>query len=208
MNCADIQERDVCARYVAGRLSAEEEREFEGHLVDCPHCLDAVEGEAGFREGLRLAAPEFAPRAHAPRLQAAVWKWAPPAGFLQVAAGLLLAVSIGLGVGLFRTSADLGAARAERDRLQRLAGQSEQSSAALEQRLAALERRTNEDPAASAAAALVPASVFALTTVRGSSGADASPANRITIDPNTRLVVFWLDLPGTNRLGRLHRGPE
>ena len=193
MNCADIQDRDVSTRYVAGTLSAEEEQEFESHFVDCPQCLDAVESETGLREGLRLAAPESAPRAHANRFP-----------FLQAAAGLLLAVSIGLGLWLAGTSGELRTTRAERDQLQRRAGQSEQSSAsakasadksaALEQRLAALERRTNE---AGAAGSLVPAAVFALTTVRGSSPADAGPVNRVTIDRNTKLVVFSLDLPGT-----------
>ena len=38
MNHDFIAAHDVIARYVADRLAAEEEREFEAHLVDCAQC--------------------------------------------------------------------------------------------------------------------------------------------------------------------------
>jgi hypothetical protein len=195
MNCADVEERDIRARYVAGRLSPEDEQEFEAHLIDCLQCLDAVETETGLREGLRLALPGLAPPARVPAPPVAVWKAAPLTRFLQVAAALLLAVSIGLGAWLARTSGELRSARTERDESLRRAGQAEQSSAALEQRLAGIERRASDAAAAPPTGPLVPAAVFALTTVRGSSTADAAPVNHITIDRNARLVVFSVDLP-------------
>jgi hypothetical protein len=188
-----IEAHDIRARYVAGRLTAEEDEEFESHLVDCPRCIEDVACETGLREGVRLNPPEAALRAATPRTARPAWNTAPLASLLQAAAAVLLAVSIGLGVWLSRSSVELHSTRAERDESQRRAGQAEQSAAALERRLADLERRANE---ASAVGPIVPAAVFALTTVRGSSGSDAGPVNRITIDRNARVVVLSMDLPG------------
>jgi hypothetical protein len=41
------------ARYVAGRLSADEVREFEEHLLECAHCVARVRESATLRSALR-----------------------------------------------------------------------------------------------------------------------------------------------------------
>jgi Putative zinc-finger len=191
MNHDEIEADGVTSRYVAGRLTDGEEREFEAHLVDCQRCLDAVEAETSLREGLRIVGADSVPAS------AAAVRNPAPAGvqahrFLQLAAGLLLAVSVGLGVWLLRSTTELDAARAERDGLQRRTRQAEQVARGLEQKLAEAPR-----PAAPAAATatVVPVTVFALSTVRGSSTGDGGPVNRVQIDRGTQLAVFSVEIP-------------
>lgn len=193
MNHDEIEADGVTSRYVAGRLTDGEEREFEAHLVDCQRCLDAVEAETSLREGLRIVGADSVPAS------AAAVRRPAPAGvrthrFLQLAAGLLLAVSVGLGVWLLRSTTELDAARAERDGLQRRTRQAEQAARGLEQKLAEAPRPASEPPAAPAAK-VVPATVFALTTVRGSSAGDGGPVNRVQIDRGTQLAVFSVEIP-------------
>ena len=192
MNHDDIEADGVTSWYVAGRLTEAEEREFEAHLVDCQRCLDAVEAETSLREGLRIVRAESVATPTAPDRHPA------PAGarvyrFLQLAAGLLLAVSVGLGVWLLRSTTELGAARAERDALQQRTRQAEQSARGLEQKLADASRPASAPPAP-AAARVVPAMVFALATVRGSSTGDAGPVNRVQIERDARLVVLSVEI--------------
>lgn len=194
MDHAYIEEHDLGARYVTGRLTGGEEQEFEAHLVDCPRCIDAAEPEMSLREGLRLVASESATQVGAHKTRP-VSKIAPVLSWFQVAAAVLLVVSVGLGVWLSRSTAQLRSGRAERNELQRRAEQAEQSATALGRRLADVPARVNDAPAAPPAGPVLPAVVFALTTVRGSSAADAGPVNRIRIDGNARLVVFSLELP-------------
>jgi hypothetical protein len=194
-----IEAHDVSSRYVAGRLPDGEEREFEAHLVDCQQCLDAVESEMSLREGLRIVGSESAPQPAAPAA-------APPYTatrayvFLQAAAAVLLAASIGLGAWLWRSTAELGAARAAGAELQRRAEQAEQSAKALEKRLADAPVPVNDARTAPRQTPVVPAAVFALTTVRSSSAND-SPVNRIRIDGNAKLVVFSLEIPSVTASG-------
>jgi anti-sigma factor RsiW len=194
-----IEEHDIRARYALGRLTADEEQAFEGHLVDCPQCIEIVECETGLREGLRAAAQDSATRARTPRT-AAIWKATASSGFLAAAAALFLVASIGLGMWLSRSSVELRSARADLDQSQYRARQAEESAAALERRLADVERRANQAPAAPAAGPVIPAAVFALTTVRGSD-ATGGPVNRFTIDRHAKLVVLSLDVPGQNDSG-------
>ena len=193
MNHDDIEADGVTSRYVAGRLTEGEEREFEAHLVDCQRCLDAVEAETSLREGLRIVGAESVAAPAAPDQRRG------PAGvrayrFLQLAAGLLLAASVSLGVWLLRSTAELGTARAERDGLQRRTRQAEQLARGLEQKLAEAPRPGTERPPP-AAPKVVPATVFALATVRGSSTGDSAPVNRIPIDREAQLVVFSVEIP-------------
>jgi hypothetical protein len=214
MNHEHIDAHDIRSRYVAGRLDEDEEREFEAHLVDCPDCIEGLECEAGLRDGLRTVSSEYdeqlrkvpgvfagqpksAPRwGGAARPRAAVWTVSSSPWLLQAAALLLVASTVGLGVWLSRSSVNLREARAERDQLQRRAAQAEASTATLQQQLADEQRRTKETPAVAPPASVVPAAVFALTTVRGSSTAEAAAVNRVRIGGNPGLVVLSLDVPG------------
>lgn len=189
-----IDAEDVTSRYVMGRLGDEEERAFEAHLVSCQACIEAVASEVSLRDGLRAIAAESGSRlpvsAAAPRATA-MRRY----GWLQAAAAVLLAVAVGLGAWLWRSVAELDAARAERDRLQGRARQAEQSASALQRRLA--DGSSGDARAQPSAPRVVPAAVFALTTVRGSSSADAPPVNRIHLAPGVTLVVFSVDVPPT-----------
>lgn len=193
MDHDQIESHDVRSRYAAGQLTDDEERDFEAHLVDCQPCIDAVESEMSLREGLRIVA---AGRTTPPSVRPAAAAAPVPAYlFLKLAAAVLLAVSIGLGAWLSRSTGELTVARAERDALQHRAQQAEQSAKALEQRVAGAPPPVTESRTTVREEKVVPAVVFALTTVRGSSSADAAPANRMRIDGNARLVVFSLDIP-------------
>jgi len=194
-----IEAHDVSSRYVAGRLPDGEEREFEAHLVDCPLCLDAVEVEMSLREGLRIVGSETAPQPSA-RVVPPTSRATTAYRSLQAAAAVLLAVSVGLGAWLSRSRDELGAARGARAELERRAEQAEQSARTLEKRLAEVPAPANAAPTTPRAEPVMPAAVFALTTVRGSSSA-ANPVNRIRIDGNPKVVVFSLELPSVPGAG-------
>jgi Putative zinc-finger len=194
-----IEAHDLSSRYVGGRLPDGEARAFEAHLVDCARCLDAVEAEMSLRDGLRTAgsASTPPPAAAVPGRLAAT----PAYVVVQAAAAVLLAVSIGLGAWLFRSTVELDAARTARTELQRRADVAEQSARALEKRLADAPAPANDPQTAARQEPVLSAAVFALTTVRGSSSAGADPVNRIRIDPSARLVVFSLDVPAVTASG-------
>jgi hypothetical protein len=196
MNHEYIDGHDVSSRYVAGRLAGAEELEFEAHLVDCPQCLDAVEAEMSLRDGLRTVGSASASQAAAPRSSGATRAHL----LLRAAAAVLLAVSIGLAMWLVRTRRDLGAARTARADMERRTEQAERTARAAEQRPANGAAAANDARPATREAPLVPAAVFALTTVRSSS-ADGSPVNRIRIDPNAKLVVLSLEIPAATGSG-------
>jgi Putative zinc-finger len=200
MDHDDIEAHDVSSRYVAGRLPEDEEREFEAHLVDCQRCLDAVESEMSLRDGLRIVGSESPPQpvaGAAPPTSRAARAYV----FLQAAAAVLLAVSIGLGAWVSRSTAELDVERTARAELQRRAEQAEQSARALEKRLADAPPPVSNARTAPREEPVVPAAVFALTTVRGSSSADTSPVNRIRIDGNVKRVVLSLEVPPVTASG-------
>jgi anti-sigma factor RsiW len=119
MNHDFIATHDVIARYVASRLSAEEEREFEAHLVDCVQCTGEAEQELALREGLGAAAAvrtTAQPAAAVRRPAAPVERWSSRGlRLLQAAAAVLVAVALGLALSLARTSSALNAALNERE---------------------------------------------------------------------------------------------
>jgi hypothetical protein len=59
-----IEEQNIAARYLSGKLSAEELMRFEEHFVDCAPCLDFLETTDDLRRGLKTIAAEEALRAH------------------------------------------------------------------------------------------------------------------------------------------------
>jgi hypothetical protein len=196
MNHAHIDAHDIRSRYAAGRLTGDEETAFEAHLVDCPDCIESLECEAGLRAGLRAVNAESAGSAVPSGRRAGLWTVSPRPWLLQAAAVLLVASAMGLGVWLTRSSADLRETRAARDEGQRRAALAEASVAALQRELADVRQRVSDAPAPQPPAPVVPAAVFALTTVRGSSSSDGAPVNRVRIGGNPGVVVLSLDVPG------------
>jgi hypothetical protein len=196
MNHDSIAAADVIPRYVAHRLSPDEEQAFEAHLVDCPDCCEQVERELGFRDGLAAAAAERTaalPAAAPSRGESRVRLWP-----LMAAATVLLAVAAGLAFSLSRTSAALTDALAQNQEHERRADEAAREAQALERRVADLETRLRQPPPASATdrAALLPTTVFALAAVRGG-GDEARSVNRFTFDRRQRaaVVVLTVDLP-------------
>lgn len=55
MDHAHIDANGIVERYAMGRLSADEQRDFETHLLDCHRCADALEDVHLLRAGLTLA---------------------------------------------------------------------------------------------------------------------------------------------------------
>jgi hypothetical protein len=187
MNHDVIAAHDVIARYVADRLAAGEEREFEAHLVDCAQCTEQVEQELALRDGLRTAAAE---RPAAVRPAAPVRRWSGSGlWLLQAAAAVLVALAAGLAFSLARTTSALNAALNERQEQQRRADDAARAAQGLERRVADLEARA----AASTAGPLLPTTIFALTAVRGG----AAPVDTLTLDRDQRaaLVILTVDVP-------------
>ena len=187
MNHDFIAAHDVIARYAADRLSVDQEREFEAHLVDCAQCAGEVEQELALGEGLRAVAAE---RTAAPQ-PAAPGRWSSSLRLLQAAAVLLVAVALGLALSLARTTSALNTAFNEREEQRRRADETARTAQGLEQRIAGLEAQvTRRSPEA-----LLPTTVFALTAVRG--GADGGAIDTLTLDrgQSARLVVLTVDVP-------------
>ena len=58
MDHAYVEEHEIIRRYLADRLAEDERNRFEAHYVDCDQCLERLEVEEGFREGVREVAAE------------------------------------------------------------------------------------------------------------------------------------------------------
>ncbi len=194
MNHDFIATHDVIARYATNRLTADEEREFEAHLVDCSQCTGGVEAELALRQGLGGLASE---RVTAPVVAAGARRWT-SGPWLQVAAALLLVIAGGLGVWLALTRSALNMVQQQREQQEQRAQEATETVAALTARVADLESRVGARPEPAAAGgiltnALLPATVLALTTVRG--GNDA--IDTFTLDRAERapLVVLTVDVP-------------
>src|SRR5262249_44202688 len=89
MTHADAEAYDVTARYARGRLTADEERDFEAHLLECPKCLEDVECEIGLRDGLRVVANESA-TALSKTSRQTPWRAPVMSPYLAMAAAILL----------------------------------------------------------------------------------------------------------------------
>jgi hypothetical protein len=171
---------DVRSRYVTRRLSADEERAFEEHLLDCGECQEDVQREMDLRDGLRQLAPSerALPSVRAGRTFGVA--------LLAAAAAVLLAVSATLAFMLRSTSSELRATRAAAGELERRAASADSSAAALAARLAAAERIAAAGKGASAA-------IVFLASARGASG-DSATINRVTIVGDIRSLVFSIEL--------------
>lgn len=91
-----IDDERIPDRYLADRLSEEDEALFEEHLFECADCLAEVQAGEGLRRGLRAVAAEDAARATV-TLGLAAWlrnlRPARLAGFMAVALAFVLLVS-------------------------------------------------------------------------------------------------------------------
>jgi hypothetical protein len=142
-----------------------------------------VEQELAFREGLGAAAAE---RTTAPRPPAPVRRWSNSRFWLlPAAAAVLVAVALGLAISLVRTTSALNAALNGRDEQQRRADEAVRSAQSLERRIADLEARPSPST-------LLPATVFALTAVRGGGAIDTFTLDPLQPGP---LVVLTVDVP-------------
>src|SRR5262245_36519039 len=106
-----IAAHDVIARYVTDRLAADEERDFEAHLIDCAQCSGGVEQELALRDGLAASATArpITPKPAIP-VQRSNTRW------WQAAAAVLAMVASGLALSLALTRSALkseGSARAD-----------------------------------------------------------------------------------------------
>src|SRR5437763_5827558 len=81
MNHAEIEERNVAARYAMDTLSEDDRIAFEEHFVDCPQCQEAIALQRALRAGVRGSMSTPAPRRR---------DWRP----LAVAAGVVIAVAL------------------------------------------------------------------------------------------------------------------
>src|SRR5258707_325647 len=56
----DVVEQDVASRYLSGGLPPDEREALEEHFIDCPSCLEALEGADELQRGLRAMAAQDA----------------------------------------------------------------------------------------------------------------------------------------------------
>jgi hypothetical protein len=207
MDHQQIAEHNVVARYVLGRLTAEEEELFEEHLLECPECRREVEREEDFRNSLQTVAAEEVARATA---RAGVIAWlgrrSARRGWLAVAALLLLIAALPLWLLRERSRlqgeiGELRAARAavlpappapaprapvqasagaaERAALQAELATQREANSKLSQQLARLSRPQVNVP------------IFSLGFLRG----DEGTANRVELGREPRWIVLAVELP-------------
>jgi hypothetical protein len=193
MNHDEGAAQDRAARYVTDRMGADEEREFEAHLLECSQCVADVEEQLALRDGLRTVAPTVAPMRGQESSRWSAQRW------LAAAAVLLAAVSIGLTLALTRTTAALHAARAASQEQHQQAETARSAMATLQRRVDDLEGQSK--PASDRRDAVLPTAIFALVAVRsgdnpGAPRNDAArPINQLMIPANVRSVVLTVDLP-------------
>jgi hypothetical protein len=203
MDHQQIAEHNVVARYVLGRLTAEEEELFEEHLLECPECRREVEREEDFRNSLQTVATEEVARATA---RAGVIAWlgrrSARRGWLAVAALLLLIAALPLWLLRERSRlqgeiGELRAARvvppaplsrapvqasvgaAERAALQAELVAQREANSRLSQQLARLSRPQVNVP------------IFSLGFLRG----DEGTANRVELGREPHWIVLAVELP-------------
>lgn len=173
MEHAFVDEHDLVVRYVAGRLSPDEIRDFEAHFVDCPACLERIGLEQAFRAGLIEAAgrsPIARVDTRAVGTRRIVARAFAAAALIVLAAGITIAY---VQVRRQRDAALLRTATLERDYAQTRA------------RADALESRLHGPGSAPLRVAVVE-----LDTVRAGGRPTYVPS--VTIPPSTSLVVFNL----------------
>jgi methionine-rich copper-binding protein CopC len=174
----EIAAQNIAERYVMGKLSSDESARFEEHFVDCSDCLDRLETTERFRAALKPLANEIL---RSPAVRAGWWGW--PRSAWLVAAGLVLAVSssVFLGIRGLRTQREL-----EMTRIVSLNWQNRYER----ERVAA---KAPVPAAQSGPAEPLVASSFYLSTTRGGESEISEPTNRVTVTSDPHWVVLSLD---------------
>jgi len=165
-------------RYVMGKLTSDQARDFEEHFLDCAKCLETIEIARSFRTGLRDVATEG--ETVVPIRSSARWAF-------PLAASLLLAISAAV---YFRGEAR--AARSELARVRQTADKALQGARAERAKIPAAAEAMQEMPLA--------ATVFTLNLTRGAES--SVPENRISLGSSPRWLVLLFDQPGAGRFGR------
>jgi hypothetical protein len=207
MDHAYIEENDVVRQYLSDRLPDEERNAFEAHYVDCAQCLERLELEEGFREGIREVAAEEVVRTVERGLFLRLLLSRSGRALLGAALAVLVALPVGL---LLRQNRQLdqrlAAAEAALSHTPQPPVRPEPVAPALEdpklrqerdQLATALDeekkaRASAEERLAKAEAPRVNLPVFVLAAVRGGGGEE--DLNRVTLKPGEDWVVLAQEL--------------
>lgn len=204
-----IEEDNIADLYATGRLPADDEEEFEIHLLECRECRERVALADDLRDSYRQVASEDAARATA-QLGALAWlAGRSRAARLGLLAVLLLALALPAWL-LFdraRLERELAAARSPAEtpapvppvhgngaELERLAQEKSRLEGELRRELAARESLT--DRIARLTRPQINAAVYSLGLVRGE---DETAANVIDLGPTPEWIVLSLELPDSRR---------
>ncbi|HKH44429.1 MAG TPA: hypothetical protein VKM72_07185 [Thermoanaerobaculia bacterium] len=209
MDHAYIEEHEIIRRYLADRLAEDERNRFEAHYVDCEQCLERLELEEGFREGVRDVAAEEVVRT----IERGIFLRLLVSRSGRMLLGAALAVLVALPLGFLltqnrRLDQRLAAAEAalahDKPRVpvtrpapvvpdegdQRLRQERDRLASALDQERQA--RATVEERLARAEAPRVNLPVFVLAAVRG--GGASEDLNRLALKAGDDWVVLALEL--------------
>ena len=91
MDCDRIEREDLTERYLAGKLTRDEQRAFESHCCSCPRCLEKLQVCRLVQE--ELDEPDVIDQSIAPKKSPSLirgWAWA------SAAALVLVAVAVGV----------------------------------------------------------------------------------------------------------------
>jgi len=211
MDHAYIEEQEIIRRYLADRLAEDERNRFEAHYVDCDQCLEKLELEEGFREGVREVAAEEVART----VERGIFLrlLASRSGRALLGAALAILVALPLGVLLTQNrkldrrlaAAEAALARSARPQVpavppaptapgeedQRVRQERDRLASALDQERQA--RASVEERLARAEAPRVNLPVFVLAAVRGEGG-ESEDLNRLALKAGEDWVVLALEL--------------
>jgi Putative zinc-finger len=218
-----IEEHNIADRYLIGQLSAEEQRRFEEHFLDCQRCRSWLEMAHHFRAGLQSAfASEEAEsgvylqsgRAGKPWLSTSRLSRKRQLSLQAAAALLVLSLMTWPILEWRRASSDLTRARqvaaewqrkyeegedARNDLMWEMQARDRRSSVERDQLVAQLERERGLRALQAvrrerASLSQANLSVFALSMARGGDSDLSEPANRIVLSHRSELVIFLLEL--------------
>jgi hypothetical protein len=218
-----IEEHNIADRYLIGRLSAEEQRRFEEHFLDCQRCRSWLEMAHHFRAGLQsvFASGQTesgvylqAGRAGKPWLSTSRLSRKRQLSLQAAAALLVLSLMTWPILEWRRASSDLTRARqvaaewqrkyeegedARNDLMWEMQARDRRSSVERDHLVAQLERERGLRALQAvrrerASLSQANLSVFALSMARGGDSDLSEPANRIVLSPRSELVIFLLEL--------------
>jgi hypothetical protein len=201
MDHSYAEEHAVAAAYLAGRLSESERDAFEAHYFDCAACLERLETEEGFREGMLQVAVENIAAEDIAATAVAVWSLRRRLALAGALLGFALLAAV---PGLWLAGRNRGLER----QLAAVSTGAEQQRAALEARLHTLEQAGADDRrrlageldqerrshAAAAGHPEVNVPIFLLAAVRSGEEAGREPVNQIPLAPDAGSVILTFEL--------------